>query len=121
MTHDQLFVFRRMLTIAMERVSGNDSAAARSISVCCHACPDENDRASMEAERNLVILLGERERLLQHQIQAALSRLDEGTFGICQECGEDIPLKRLEAQPTSALCIGCQEYRERSMAQRMAA
>jgi DnaK suppressor protein len=112
MTHDQLFVFRRTLAALGEQIRNKNRLTTQAISESYHSCPDQNDRASLESMRHMLIILGERERNLIRQIKAALSRLDEGTYGICEECGEQIPLKRLEAQPTSLMCVDCQECLE---------
>jgi DnaK suppressor protein len=113
MTHDQLFVLRQTLTSSMERILSMDQKNAQAISESYHACPDLNDRASLESDRHMLIILGQHKRKLIRQIKDALFRMDEGSYGICQECGENIPLKRLEVQPTSSLCIFCQEDMEK--------
>ena len=76
------------------------------------AFPDPTDRASMEADRNFTLRIRDRERKLITKIQEALARLEEGTFGICEECGEDISLERLEARPVTTLCIACKKKQE---------
>jgi DnaK suppressor protein len=63
-----------------------------------------------------------KERMTQHwkielvRIEQALSRIDSGTFGICQDCDEQIPLKRLRVRPDATLCLNCQESNERESA-----
>ncbi|WP_045222963.1 TraR/DksA family transcriptional regulator [Desulfonatronum thioautotrophicum] len=116
MTHDQLFVFRNLLHGLMDQIRNKDKATAEAISEVYQACPDLNDRATLEAERTMLILLGQRERSLLQQIREALSRIDEGSYGICQECGDSIPRKRLEFQPTSTLCVHCQQDQEQEAA-----
>jgi DnaK suppressor protein len=54
----------------------------------------------------------QRERILTRKIEHALSRLKDGTFGICKECGEEISEGRLQARPVATLCIKCKEKRE---------
>lgn len=116
MTHDQLFVFRKLLHGLMDQIRDKDRATAEAISEVYQACPDLNDRATLESERNMLILLGQRERHLVQQIHAALNRIDDGSYGICRECGDTIPFKRLEVQPTSTLCVHCQQELERAAA-----
>ena len=74
--------------------------------------PDPTDRASMEADRNFELRIRDRERKLISKIQEALLRIDEGTFGICESCGEDISFGRLEARPVTTLCIDCKTKQE---------
>lgn len=79
--------------------------------------PDPNDRATIESGRSFELRIRDRERKLLNKINEALVRIDEGTFGICEECDEEIGLKRLEARPVTTLCIDCktaQETQEKS-------
>ncbi len=75
--------------------------------------PDEMDLASSEYLQSFTFRLRGRERMLLDKIQKALLRLDDGTFGVCEECGEKISQKRLEARPETTLCIRCKEEQER--------
>ena len=74
--------------------------------------PDPTDRASMESNRNSVLRIRDRERKLIFKIQEALSRIEEGTFGICEACGEEISIERLKARPVTTLCIECKSSQE---------
>ena len=74
--------------------------------------PDPTDRATLESERNFTLRIRDRERRLISKIKGALDRLDLGTFGICEECGEDISDKRLKARPVTTLCIKCKKEQE---------
>ena len=75
--------------------------------------PDPTDRASLESDRNFILRIRDRERRLIFKIQEALRRLEEGEYGVCESCGEEIGIKRLEARPVSELCIRCKEEQER--------
>lgn len=75
--------------------------------------PDEMDLASSEYLQAFTFRLRGREKNLLDKIQKALDRLDNGTFGICEECDEEISMKRLEARPETTLCIRCKEEQER--------
>ncbi|MBN2192966.1 MAG: TraR/DksA C4-type zinc finger protein [Polyangiaceae bacterium] len=75
--------------------------------------PDEMDLASSEYLQSFTFRLRGRERMLLDKIQKALVRLDDGSFGVCEECGEKISQKRLEARPETTLCIRCKEEQER--------
>lgn len=81
------------------------------------AFPDPTDQASVEADRNFDLRIKDRERRLIRKIDEALNRIKEGEFGICEACGGEISLKRLQARPVTTLCIECktaQEQEERT-------
>jgi DnaK suppressor protein len=75
--------------------------------------PDLADRASTEMERSLELRTRDRARKLIAKIDAALKRIEEGTYGYCEETGDPISLKRLEARPIATLSIEAQERHER--------
>ena len=75
--------------------------------------PDEIDLASSEYSQSLVFRLRDREKFLLAKIDKALKRIDDGSFGICEKCEEEISLKRLEARPVTTLCIRCKEEQEK--------
>ena len=75
--------------------------------------PDLVDRASSEIERAIELRTRDRQRKLIAKIDAALARLDDGTYGFCEETGEPITLKRLEARPIATLSVEAQERHER--------
>jgi DnaK suppressor protein len=73
---------------------------------------DPADRASMETDRNFLLRIRDRERKLITKIDRALERIEDGSFGLCQECGEGIEIKRLDARPVATLCIECKTIQE---------
>ena len=75
--------------------------------------PDLSDRASTETERGVELRARDRQRKLITKIDAALARLDDGTYGYCEETGEPISLLRLEARPIATLSVEAQERHER--------
>lgn len=75
--------------------------------------PDPTDRASLEADRNFQLRVRDRERKLINKIETALRRIDDGTFGICLECGDEISEERLLARPFTEQCIHCKTEQER--------
>ena len=75
--------------------------------------PDIADRASSETDRAIELRARDRQRKLIAKIDAALQRIDEGTYGYCEETGEPISLKRLDARPIATLSIEAQERHER--------
>ena len=75
--------------------------------------PDITDRASLETERSLELRTRDRERKLIAKIDAALERIQDGTYGYCEETDEPISLRRLEARPIATLSLEAQERHER--------
>lgn len=75
--------------------------------------PDEIDLATSEADQSMNLRLRDRERVLLKKIERTLEKIDEGEFGVCESCGEEISVKRLEARPVTDLCIRCKEEQER--------
>jgi DnaK suppressor protein len=69
------------------------------------------DRAGQEAEATVNLALAENEAALRQQVEEALRRFDDGTFGLCAECGARIDPERLDAVPYASLCIGCAKRR----------
>jgi DnaK suppressor protein len=77
---------------------------------------DEVDQASSEYMQAFSFRLRGRERFLMNKIEHALRKIEEGIFGICEECEDQIGLKRLEARPEAQLCIQCKEAQEKEEA-----
>jgi len=75
--------------------------------------PDEIDLASSEYAQSMVFRLRDREKFLLSKIEKALVRIEDGTFGICERCEEEIAPKRLDARPVTTLCIRCKEEQEK--------
>ena len=74
--------------------------------------PDLNELASTEADQHFLLMMKEREQRQIKEIDAALARLDDNTYGICEECGEEIPHKRLKVRPMTTLCVSCKSQQE---------
>ncbi len=74
--------------------------------------PDLGDQATAETDRNFMLRLRGREQRLLKKIDEAISRIDSGLFGICDDCGNEIELKRLEARPVTTMCIECKTLQE---------
>lgn len=73
---------------------------------------DLGDQASAEIDRNFMLKIKGRERKLIKKIEEAVERIDEGIFGICDKCGEEIDIRRLEARPVTTMCIECKTLQE---------
>lgn len=74
--------------------------------------PDPTDRASMESDRNFTLRIRDRERKLIVKIDEALRRVEDGSYGVCEECGDKIGTARLKARPVTTLCIDCKSVQE---------
>src|SRR5207244_13634475 len=74
--------------------------------------PDPTDRASLEDNRNLMLRIRDRERKLISKIDEALGRIDDGSYGKCEECGSDIGIARLKTRPVTTLCIDSKSLQE---------
>lgn len=74
---------------------------------------DFTDRATLESDFDMNIHIKERDSRLKVKIKEALDKVDEGSYGICEECGEGISEKRLKARPVVKMCINCKEEQEK--------
>lgn len=74
--------------------------------------PDMGDQATAETDRNFILRLRDRERLLLKKIEETIERIDNKEYGMCVECGNEIGTKRLEARPVTTLCIECKTRQE---------
>jgi len=103
--HDILSSWKRELMFEVDRTVHHMQDEAANF-------PDPNDRATQESEFGLELRTRDRERKLLRKIDSALLRIDDGSYGFCDETGEEIGLKRLEARPVATLCLEAQERRE---------
>ncbi len=74
--------------------------------------PDPNDRAALEFNRNFMLRIRDRERKLITKIDEAMKRIEDGSYGLCEECEEEIGVERLKARPVTTLCIDCKAAQE---------
>src|SRR3954467_1972331 len=113
MNSEALVKFRKLLLEEKQRILNNTKQALKNeLALSPDDLPDETDLAASEVNQNLVFKLRDRERQLLAKIDEALARIDDGTFGTCEECEEEIEPRRLEARPVSTLCIACKEKQE---------
>lgn len=97
-------LLEELLSQADETVSGMTSPKEN--------FPDPTDRASLEADRNFMLRIRDRESKLILKVKKALARIETGTFGVCESCGEDISFERLKARPVTTQCIDCKTKEE---------
>ena len=105
--HDILVAKKRALLRNAQRTLSEDMALAPD------DLPDEMDLASSEYPQSFTFRLRGREKTFLKKIDHALAKIETNTFGICENCEEEISLKRLEARPETTLCIRCKEDQEK--------
>ena len=105
--------FRAKLTAWKEDILRESRETLNQLQVDNQNHPDLADRASSETDRAIELRARDRQRKLIAKIDAALKRIDDGTYGYCEETGEPISLKRLDARPIATLSIEAQEQHER--------
>ena len=104
--------FKTLLTGRLDSLLDEANKTVSGMTDYGETFPDPTDRATLESERNFTLRIRDRERKLISKIKEALDRLDNGTFGICEECGGDISDARLKARPVTTLCINCKKEQE---------
>src|SRR5579871_6532772 len=106
--------FKDMLEEKRRQIIENaQSTLAEDMALDANDLPDEMDLASSEYLQSFTFRLRGREKVFLDKIEKALRKIEDGSFGICEECGEEISIKRLEARPETTLCIRCKEDQER--------
>jgi len=110
MTKNELNTFRKTLE---NKQSELENGSRNREALAIETSPDELDRIQHASNRDEAIGNLERSSSRMREVQAALQRLDQGTFGICNGCEENVSPKRLAAIPWAALCIVCQETADR--------
>ncbi len=106
--------FRKLLLAQREQLAGNaKKAASGDIHLDPDDFPDEIDTASSEINLQFTGRLREREQGLLAKVNTALKKIEDGEFGECMNCGEDIGVKRLRARPVAELCIDCKSEQEK--------
>ncbi len=109
----QVEYFRRRLLQWREDILKESNQTLQNLQEGSVQEPDISDRATTEAERALELRTRDRQRKLIGKIEAALRRIEEGSYGFCEETGDPISLSRLEARPIATLSIEAQERHER--------
>jgi DnaK suppressor protein len=106
--------FKEMLEEKRNQIIQNaQSTLAEDMTLDANDLPDEMDLASSEYLQSFTFRLRGREKVFLEKIDRALAKIKDNTFGTCEECGEEISVKRLEARPETTLCIKCKEDQER--------
>ena len=104
--------FKELLTNRLDELLNHADTTVSGMTAPKENFPDPTDRASLESDRNFMLRIRDRENKLIKKIKKALDRIEIGTFGVCEKCGEDITLKRLKARPVTTQCIDCKTKEE---------
>jgi DnaK suppressor protein len=112
MERERLENFRELLNERLKALLEEAEKTVTGMTNLRDTFPDPTDRANLETDRNFLLRIRDRERKLILKIKEALARIDDGTFGICEECGEEISEERLKARPVTTLCIDCKTKAE---------
>lgn len=108
MTDHQLKEIKTHLIQGLSSTTGQETADILAV----ESCPDDTDFASQLAQQGINIAMHRRKMARISELESALRRLSETDYGICEECGDDIGVARLKANPSARLCVHCQSALE---------
>ena len=120
MKKERLAHFRELLNERFKVLLNEAEKTVTGMTSDKNTFPDPTDRANLETDRNFELRIRDRERKLILKIKEALARIEEGTFGTCEECGKEISEERLKARPVTTLCIECKTKAEAEESQKAA-
>ena len=112
MNEEKLNHFREVLNQRLKALLEEAGKTVEDLNEARVRFPDPTDGASAEFERDFLLKIRGRERKLIKKVQEALARIEDGSYGICEDCGARISEKRLEARPVTTLCIKCKTKQE---------
>lgn len=110
--------YRQILNERLQALMGTVERARMEHTEETELQPDLTDQATLDYDRNFDMRIRDRERRLIFKIREALNRIEDGSFGVCEMCGEQISEKRLDARPVTTLCIDCKTESEQREKQR---
>jgi RNA polymerase-binding protein DksA len=112
MEQQDLEHFRKLLNEMLEDALKQGEMTLEDMTDNNENCADPADRATVESDRSFTLRIRDRERKLIKKIKNALQRIEDGVYGICDDCGEEIGVPRLNARPVTKLCINCKSKQE---------
>ncbi len=112
MDSKMLGIKKKLIKQRSELLSEAEHTLNNKISTEKESFPDPTDQAVAELDNNFLLRLRGREQKLLKKIDEAIARIEGGTYGVCESCGEQISIKRLEARPVTTLCIECKTRQE---------
>ena len=113
MDSDRLQFFKGLLRSKIAELLGDQQKTMAEMTMTDERLADITDLASRQTERNFELRIRDRERRLITKMQEAIRNIDDGTYGICENCDEEISEKRLIARPVTTLCIQCKTEQEK--------
>ena len=114
MDTNSLQFFRNLIHHEMAELLGYQAKTMAEMLISDDRLSDIIDYSSIQSDRNFELIIRDRERRLIAKMMEAIQRIDEGTYGTCDGCGEEISEKRLIARPVTTLCIKCKIKQERT-------
>jgi DnaK suppressor protein len=112
MDREEFEYFRRLLTERLAALSEGASKTVSGMGEGDQSTGDPTDQATVEGDRDLLLRMRDRDWKLTGKIREALDRIEDGTYGICEICGNEISKRRLMARPVTTLCIACKTLQE---------
>jgi DnaK suppressor protein len=112
MDEKKLEFFRQLLQSQLDELLNEAERTVAGMTDAKENFPDPTDRAALESDRNFLLRIRDRERKLISKIHEALQRLDDGTYGVCESCGDEIGEERLTARTVTTLCFDCKRRQE---------
>jgi len=112
MQEKDLEFFRQLLMQWMEELLNQADETVEELLASRENLADPLDRASAESDRIRILRMRDRESMLIKKIRQSLEDIENGEYGVCEDCGEDISIERLKARPVTSLCIRCKTKRE---------
>ena len=112
MDNKLLTIKKKLIRQREELLSEAENTLTSKITAEKETFPDPTDQAVAELDSNFTLRLRGREQKLLKKIDEAIARIESGTYGVCESCGEQISAKRLEARPVTTLCIECKTRQE---------
>ncbi|MBX2796494.1 MAG: TraR/DksA C4-type zinc finger protein [Myxococcales bacterium] len=119
MDAERLDVFRKLLNERLDALTNKMGSRIGQLVDQRETLSDQTDIATEESDRDMVLRLNDHERKMVQQLQHALRRVDDGDYGVCMACGDDISERRLMARPMATHCIDCMTELEASTSARM--
>jgi DnaK suppressor protein len=112
MKEKDLKYFKGLLTRWLDELLLHADSTMNGLRESDESLPDPLDRAVFDSERNFTLRIRDRENMLIKKIRRSLEDIEEGVYGICESCGEDISFERLKARPVTRHCISCKTQLE---------
>ena len=104
--------FRKLLIGQLDELLGKNSQTSGSVADTIEKSLDFTDQATQESDMDFNIHMKERDSKLVVKIKEALERIEDGTYGICEDCGQRISEERLKVRPITTMCIKCKRKQE---------